>query len=111
MHELAVTCGVVELVREAAKGRRVLRVTVEIGKLSGVVPDAVAFCFPVATKGTSLEEAELEIREVDGFARCSICDREFPTPSMMTICRCGSSRLTRIRGEELNLKSIEVEEI
>ena len=43
MHELAITCGIVELVAKAAKGRKVARVTVEIGKLSGVVPDVVAF--------------------------------------------------------------------
>jgi hydrogenase nickel incorporation protein HypA/HybF len=46
MHELAITCNIVELVAEAAKGRKVHRITLEIDKLSGVLPDAIAFCFP-----------------------------------------------------------------
>ena len=32
--------------RKAAKGRKVHRITLEIDKLSGVLPDAIAFCFP-----------------------------------------------------------------
>jgi Zn finger protein HypA/HybF involved in hydrogenase expression len=45
MHELAITRNIVAIVGEAARGRRVTRVTLEIGKLSGVMADAVAFCF------------------------------------------------------------------
>jgi hydrogenase nickel incorporation protein HypA/HybF len=110
MHELAITCGIVELVAKAAKGRKVARVTVEIGKLSGVVPDVVAFCFPEVARGTEAEAAFLEIREIDAAARCDLCGAEFATPSMLTTCRCGSLRFQRLAGEELNVRSIELEE-
>jgi hydrogenase nickel incorporation protein HypA/HybF len=110
MHELAITCSIVELAAQAANGRKVHRVTIEVGKLSGVLPDAIAFCFPEVAKGTTLEAASLDIREIDAVARCETCGAEFSTPSMLTICACGSLQFARLRGEELNIKSIEVEE-
>ena len=51
MHELSITRNVVSIVEEAARGRRVRRVTLEVGELSGVVSDAIAFCFDVVTRG------------------------------------------------------------
>lgn len=110
MHELSITCNIVELVEQAAGGRGVRRVTLEIGKLSGVAPDAIAFCFPEVAKGTVLEEARLDIREIEASARCAACGAQFPTPNMLTICPCGSLRFERLTGEELNLKSIELQE-
>ena len=111
MHELAIACSIVELVAEAARGRKVRRVTLEIGALSGVMIDSVAFCFPEVAKGTEAEAAELAIDSIDGLARCDACGAEFPTPSILTFCPCGSQRFERLRGEELNIRSIELEEV
>ncbi|TLG78774.1 hydrogenase maturation nickel metallochaperone HypA [Methylocystis sp. B8] len=110
MHELSIVCSIVELASEAAEGRAVRRVTIEIGKLSGVEPEAVAFCFPEVARGTPLEDATLDIREVEAEARCDICGAEFPTPDMLSACPCGSRQFERLRGDELNIKSIEIEE-
>ena len=95
---------------EAAKGRKVHRVIVEIGELSGVMTESIAFWFPEVAKGTEAENASLEIRDVAAFARCEACGAEFPTPSMLTACPCGSFRFKRLKGDELNVKSIELEE-
>jgi hydrogenase nickel incorporation protein HypA/HybF len=111
MHELSITCSIVELVANTAKGRKVYRVTVEIGQLSGVMSDSIALWFPEVAKGTEVEDASLDIREIAAIARCDACDAEFPTPSMLTPCPCGSFRFTRLKGEELNVKSIELEEV
>ncbi len=110
MHELSIVFGIVELASQAAEGRHVRRVIIEIGKLSGVEPEAVAFCFPEVARGTPLEDATLDIRTVDAQARCDVCGAEFPTPDMLSACPCGSRQFQRLRGEELNIKSIEVEE-
>jgi hydrogenase nickel incorporation protein HypA/HybF len=110
MHELSVTQNIVDIVAQAAKGRRVTRVTVEIGKLSGVMADAVAFCFDIAAQGTALEGASLEIHEIDGLARCEACGLEFQSDTLFDPCPCGSTRWKRIRGEELTVKSVEMVE-
>lgn len=110
MHELAITCNIVDLVDEAANNRRVRRVTIEVGALSGVMSDAIAFCFDEVARGTALEGATLDIRQIEARARCRDCDAEFATPALYTPCTCGSIRLVRLQGEELNIKSMELEE-
>ncbi len=110
MHELGITRTIVAIVGEAAKGRRVSRVTLEIGKLSGVMSEAIAFCFETVAQGTALEGASLEIREIEGRARCASCDSEFAAATLFAPCPCGSRRVTRLRGEELNIKSMELTE-
>jgi hydrogenase nickel incorporation protein HypA/HybF len=109
MHELSIACSIVEIVAEAAQGRKVHRVTVEIGELAGVMAESIAFWFPEVAKGTEAETASLEIQEVAAVARCEACGAEFPTPSMATVCSCGSYRFKRLKGEELNVKRIELE--
>ena len=109
MHELAITRSILDLVAQAARGRRVRRVTLEIGELSGVVPDAIEFCFPEVARSTIAAGAELEIRHIPARARCEECGGEFATPSLITPCRCGSMQFARLTGEELNVKSLEVE--
>ena len=110
MHELGISRNIVAIAAEAAAGRRVRRVTLEIGKLSGVMPDAIAFSFDLVAQGTALEGAALEIREIEGRARCSACGVEFAAPSFLAACGCGSRRLEHLAGEELNLKSLELED-
>ncbi len=66
MHELSITRNIVAIVSEAASGRRVRHVTLEIGRLSGVMADAVRFCFDIVAEGTVVAEATLEIREPAG---------------------------------------------
>ena len=110
MHELGITRNIIAIVGDAAKGRRVRRVTLEVGKLSGVMSDAIAFCFDAVSKGTALEGASLDIQEIEGRARCAFCAMEFAAPTLFTSCICGSRRLTWLRGEELNIKSMELTE-
>jgi hydrogenase nickel incorporation protein HypA/HybF len=111
MHELGITRNIIAIVGEAAKGRPVRRVTLEIGKLSGVMGDAIAFCFDALAKDSPLAGASLEIREIEGRARCRSCDSEFAAATLATPCACGSHRLLWLRGEELTVKSMELLEV
>ncbi len=109
MHELSIARSIVAIVGDAAKGRRVRRVTLEVGKLSGVMTEAITFCFGTVAEGTVLEGATLEIKQVDGRARCNACGVEFATETLFTPCGCGSRHFERLQGEELNIKSMELE--
>ena len=110
MHELSITRNIVALCAEAAKGRRVRRITVQIGDLSGVMGDAVAFCFDVVARQTPVEGAALDIVRVAGRARCLACSTVFDTPTLYQPCPCGAREFTRIAGEELLVKSIEIDD-
>ena len=109
MHELSIAQGIVTLVDEAARGRRIACVNIEIGVMSGIAPDAVAFSFDLVTEGTRAEGARLNIIEIPATARCEDCGLEFPIADLLTACSCGSFRRTLLRGDELNVRSIELE--
>lgn len=66
MHELGILQQVVEIVGERSGGARVKRVVLEVGTFTCVLPDALRFCFDLATEGTVMEGAELTIVESPG---------------------------------------------
>ena len=76
MHELSIARSIVAHRRRGARGRKVTRVTLEIGKLSAIMPDAIRFCFDVVAQGSALEGAALDIIEIAGRARCRDCGAE-----------------------------------
>jgi len=108
VHELAITQSVVDAVGEHAAGARVSRVNVRIGKLSGVVPDAMRFCFELVTEGTALQGAELVIDEPTGNARCRSCGGRFALADLILLCPCGSADVEVTSGRELTVQSFEV---
>jgi hydrogenase nickel incorporation protein HypA/HybF len=108
MHELAITESIVATVVERMPGTAVRRVRLEIGRLSGVVPDAVRFCFELVTAGTTLDGAVLEIDEPGGRVACRRCGIEFDTDEALALCPCGSVDVELLRGRELRIRSVEV---
>ena len=52
MHELGITRNIVAIVSEHAKGCKVARVALDVGRLSGVMSDAIRFSFDVVAPGT-----------------------------------------------------------
>ncbi|HEX5201771.1 hydrogenase maturation nickel metallochaperone HypA [Paractinoplanes rhizophilus] len=108
MHELAIAEDIVDLVCDRADGRPVRRVTVRIGKLTAVVPQAMLFCFDLATEGTVAEGARLEIEERAGVARCRSCGALVELPDPILLCPCGSADLDVTAGRELQVVSMEV---
>ncbi|WAL69307.1 hydrogenase maturation nickel metallochaperone HypA [Amycolatopsis cynarae] len=108
MHELSITQSVVEAIAERMGEAEVTAVCLEIGRLSGVVPDAVRFCFDVVCAGTRLEGARLDIVEPEGRARCRACGEEFGMPDPIPLCPCGSADVEIVGGRQLRIKSVEV---
>lgn len=112
MHEMSLCLGLVELIGERASaehGARVTRVTLEIGALSAVEPEAMAFGFDVASRGTIAEGAELVIERLPGKAWCMACGADKAIAARGEGCPdCGSHQLMVTGGEELRLKSMEV---
>ncbi|MDT0636290.1 hydrogenase maturation nickel metallochaperone HypA [Spectribacter hydrogenoxidans] len=111
MHELAVTSNIVNACSERAGRARVLRVTVHVGALSCVAADAMRFCFDVVAAGTPLEGAALDIIRIPAHSRCRDCGAQVQMNDILGLCGCGSSNLEPPRGgEELTVKSMEIEE-
>ena len=111
MHEMSITQGIIDICQRHAQGRRVIALDVEIGELSGVVPEAIAFCFEACSQGTLLEGAHLKIIPIPGRGRCQDCGGDTPLTSLYGACeRCGGYGVTIIAGEEMRVREIEVDE-
>jgi hydrogenase nickel incorporation protein HypA/HybF len=108
MHELAICESVVATVTDAVGAARVLRVVLEIGKLSAVVPDSIRFSFDLCASGTPVAGAALEIVETPGRGRCRDCRCEVPLQDLFGLCSCGGAQLEVIAGQELRIRSVEV---
>ena len=124
MHELSIAQSLVELVEdelaaeavaqsrggEPAPCRPVKRVTVRVGDLSGVVPEALRSAFAIAVGRSSLRGAELAIEHCPAVVWCDRCRREQPvaSPQHMRCPTCGELSPTLVGGRELELASIEV---
>ncbi|WP_099042617.1 hydrogenase maturation nickel metallochaperone HypA [Mycobacterium neglectum] len=108
MHEMALTQSVVDAVCEHAAGRRVHSVKLEVGALCAVVPDAMTFCFELATEGTVADGASLVVDLRPGEARCRTCDTSFELNDLILLCPCGSADVDVTAGRDLKILSMEV---
>ena len=110
MHEMSITQNVVEICEANAESRRVLGVILQIGRLSGIVPDAIEFCFEACTRGTLLEGARLVIEVIPGKGKCVSCGKEYPMDTIFAECpACGCFGAELLSGNELRVKELEVE--
>ena len=108
MHELAITQSVVETVLQRTGTQPVTVVRLQVGRLTGVVPDAMRFCFELATEGTPLQGATLQIEQPAGRAHCRTCGDDFELADLFLLCPCGSSDVELLNGRELYVTSVEV---
>jgi hydrogenase nickel incorporation protein HypA/HybF len=107
VHELSITQSVVEAVTRRMGAAKVRRVRLEVGRLSGLVPDSVRFCFELVAAGTTCEGALVEIDEPCGYARCRTCGLEFETGDVLPLCACGSADVAVEGGRELRIREVE----
>jgi hydrogenase nickel incorporation protein HypA/HybF len=112
MHEVGVIQGALDLaIAEAGRqgAHHIHRITLRVGRLAGVEPEALAFAFEVVTAGTMAEGARLEIEAVPVVCHCPDCRDEFRPADFVFACpRCGGLSLEVRHGDELELATLEV---
>jgi len=110
MHEMSITESIVDICVRNAAGRRITAVILEIGDLSGVMAEAVEFCFEACSQGTLLEGASLVIHRIPGEGSCPGCGARFQVHAYYDPCpACGGYGIAITAGEELRVKELEVE--
>jgi len=113
MHEMSLAEGIREIVDEAVRTQRLGRVrtvVVEIGELSSVEPEALAFCFDEVMRGGPAEGARMEVVGVAGSGLCLQCHQTVAMHRLYDACpACGSYQLQPRDGMEMRVKEIEVE--
>ena len=111
MHELSIAESVVRIASRQADGRRVTKVQMKVGYLRQVVPYALTFSFGLLAEGTPVEGAELEMEQIPAEGRCRRCGVESRLCAFPLQCEeCGGFDLEILKGEELMVESLELEE-
>jgi len=76
MHELGMTRSIVAIVTEHSGGQKVVRVTVELGRLCGFAPEAMRFCFDIENVGNLVCLALFDLGEAARVVIFSITEGE-----------------------------------
>jgi len=95
---------------EKAKAKKILRINVVVGELSGVVEESVNFYFSFLSKNTIAADAGIDYKRTPARLRCRQCNIEFIAENMDFRCpSCKETQVEIIGGRELYMDSLEVE--
>jgi hydrogenase nickel incorporation protein HypA/HybF len=110
VHELSVSCAVVETAVRHAAGREVTRVRLRVGALRQVVPDSLGFYFEIVARDTVCAGAALEQELIPARLRCADCEIDWAADAPAFRCpSCAGANVTVEQGDELEVESIDVE--
>ena len=114
MHELAIVEGILETVIPAVKKypdvKRIVTIKLQIGELSGVVPECIHEYFLIAAQGTIAEGAKIEIERIPVGIKCGSCGYEGPFEGKVYRCpKCGGIDYRIVSGREYYVDSVEAE--
>ncbi len=112
MHEIGLLRQLVRTVTAFAAENDVhdiAEVAVDCGELSLVIPEYLEELYPVAVKGSILENTKLRINIVPGLAECDECDEIFNVIEHKGFCpNCGSFEKTVLSGKDFSIREIVV---
>lgn len=113
MHELAITESLLEIALQQAQkhnARRITKINLVVGELSGVEDECVQFYFDLLSKDSVASGAALCFLRLPLTARCHDCDTNFTPERLNWVCPgCSGSRVEIVGGRELYIDSMELE--
>ena len=114
MHELSIVMSIVDIAeKEAIKAnvKAFSQIELEIGTQSGIVLEALDFAWKSGVANTVLSHAKRSIFSVQAQAECTECNHLFDIESIYDTCpKCNSYFTEIIKGKELKIKSLVLEE-
>ena len=113
MHELGIVFYIIRDVKQAAEENGVSKVSavvMDIGEVSTIVPEYLTDCWRwAADKEEMLKGCELKINIIPAVTHCDGCGKDYPTVAHGRTCPlCGSEETWLLRGNEVEIKAIEV---
>ena len=114
MHELGIVTYVADAVEKIAEEQQIpeiAAVVLEIGEVSGIVPEYLVDCWNYfRTRYEALKTSHLQHEMLPAVTYCESCGSEYETVKYGKICpRCGSEHTFLLRGRECNIKELVVE--
>lgn len=113
MHEFSIVQSLLSMVEDYVRqegAKFVSKIVVQVGALSGVEPHLLKVAFETFKEGTVAERAQLVLEIEPLKIRCGDCGEESEKEELTAVCPvCGSINTEVISGEDLLLKSLEME--
>ncbi len=113
MHEMSLCESILQILLDSAEKQNfqaVKTVTLELGALSCVEPEAMRLAFAATCSNTLAHGANLEIITVPANGYCSACDNNVVIEHRYDACpKCGNHPLQLSQGDEMRVKELEVE--
>jgi len=112
MHELSICQALLTQVETLAthhQARQVVKIVVQLGPLSGLLPELLQQAFTLAKAGTIAQQADLVTELLPLKVYCPTCQTESEaTPNNLTCHSCGNWQTKLVSGDEMLLKSVEM---
>lgn len=114
MHELGIASNIIEGVQAEVEKRGAIhasRVSIRVGELSAVDPDALRFAFESLVRDTPFFDLVLDIQICPLTYRCRNCAHSFCPQGWTSDCpSCGAPNAECVGGDELDLAYLEMED-
>ena len=110
MHEFSLAQKMTEIIREKSGGLKVTAVDIEVGAVSGAVPESLSFCAKVLFEEAFGKEIKIRMHVLPAEVRCE-CGNAFILETPLSPCpSCSGFVRTIILGKDVYVKSIEVDD-
>ncbi len=110
MHEYSLALSVLDIAEtysKKANSNKIIEVEIEVGEVSGVVPEALEFALENLKNDSIITNAKIRIHIQKAQAKCLSCNKTFQTSQLYTDCpACHSYEIEFLSGKELRVKSI-----
>lgn len=111
MHELGMVFSIIDTIEQVGAENsltKVTEVTLEVGEVSGIVPQFLTECWGWSVKKSPLlDGSELKIEIIPAVTYCEDCGKTYPTVEFAKVCpHCHSEKTYLAVGNELNIKDI-----
>ncbi len=109
MHELSLAYNLKEILLERCGNSTVVEVEIEVGSLSGVIPETLEFCANMVLAETFGDGVRIVLTHKNAMVSCT-CGQEYELEDILDPCPlCKGYNRVIIDGTDIILKSVEVE--
>lgn len=112
MHELGIVFHMIDTLEEVARDNElsaISKVSLNLGAVSGVLPDYLVDCWNWAVKRTDvMRDAVLDVHVIEAVTVCNACGKTYDTMGFGKICpHCASPDTVLLHGNEVEIDTIE----
>lgn len=112
MHELGILSSMITMLEDIMEKENlshIEKIVLQVGEVSGIVPDYLEYCYPAAVYKTQFEDMKMEMEVIPGIVKCGYCGEEFNAVKNDLKCpNCKAvDNMTALTGKEFIIKEIQ----